>query len=193
MAITQKHIEAIKHYRLELLKKYYFYVLEMNYKWAECYTTNKCSANLKILKLVAEHSKQTKFLKKFIFKLCETIMDLWREHSDKYKLAWRELNMTLSANYLAEKLGKKHGDSKISKGLIILELLGLIEKTASVYQTHKKFLSANKYKFPILNKNIENIVAKAEGIKNFFQKPLNEVTWQKLLDNNLFVSSERKK
>gem|GEM_PF-2928779 len=29
---TQRHIEAIKNYRLELLKKYYPDVLEMNYK-----------------------------------------------------------------------------------------------------------------------------------------------------------------
>ena len=29
---TQKHIGAIKHYRLELLKKYYSDVLEMNYQ-----------------------------------------------------------------------------------------------------------------------------------------------------------------
>ena len=29
---TQKHIDTIRHYRLELLKKYYSDVLEMNYE-----------------------------------------------------------------------------------------------------------------------------------------------------------------
>ena len=84
------------------------------------------SDNLKILKTVSKHSKQTKYLGKFVFKLYETIMNLWKEHSEKYNLAWRDLHKTLSVNYLSKRLGKKQGDSKISKGLMILESLGLI-------------------------------------------------------------------
>lgn len=143
---------------------------------------NARAINLKILKVVSEHSKKTKYLKKFIFKLYETIMDLWKEHSDKYNLAWRELHRTLSVNYLAEKLGKKRGDSQISKGLIILEALGLIEKVESNFKINENLPSANEYKFPILTQeNINIIISRAEQIKHIFKNPLRTVTREKMI------------
>lgn len=75
--------------------------------------------NIEILSKTANHSKKTKYLKKFIMKLYEELMQIWEEHSEKYKLAWREMHKTVSVNYLADKMGRKKGDSKISEGVFI--------------------------------------------------------------------------
>lgn len=137
--------------------------------------------NIEILSKTANHSKNTKYLKKFVMKLYEELMQIWEEHSEKYKLAWREMHKTVSVNYLADKMGRKKGDSKISKGLLILESIGVIERAEGKYQIHENIPTANEYRFCILREeNISELTAGAEMIKANFNKPLNEVTRKKL-------------
>ena len=102
-------------------------------------------------------------------------MLLWKEHSDKNNLPWRKINRTLAVNFLADILKKKQNDSKISKGLMILEAIGLLMKVESHYNF------ANEYLFPILTDDMKkDIIAKAECIRYNFNKPMNEVTRDKL-------------
>ena len=149
--------------------------------------------NIEILRETANHSKNTKYLKKFVMKLYEELMRIWEEHSEKYKLAWREMHKTVSVNYLADKMGMKKDDSKISKGLLILETLGVIERVEGKYQIHENIQAANEYHFCILREeNISELTAKAEMIKKNFNKPMNEITRKKLeeiekVDGNNYV------
>lgn len=133
--------------------------------------------NVEILEKVSRYSKQTKYLGKFVIELYKKLMELWEEHSEKKKLPWREVHRTLSVNFLAEKLGKAKKDSTISKGLLILEGIGLIKKIEGQYQKNEHFTIANEYQFSVLEEqDLEKIVSQAEEIKRRYNKPLNEVT-----------------
>ena len=119
-------------------------------------------------------------------------MELWKEHSEKHNLPWRKVHRTLSADYLAEKLGKKKRDSTISKGLLIMEAIGLIKRYESKYQKNNKLNKANEYQFSILKENdLGSITKKAEEIKRRYNKPLNEATRKGLEELGLLQKSRR--
>lgn len=133
--------------------------------------------NIEILKRISKHSKKTKYMSGFITKLYEKIMELWKAHSDKNNLPWKKVHMTLSVDFLAQRLGKKKRDSTISKGLLILEFTGLIKRVEGHYKKNKNLAIANEYEFPILKESdIEEIIEKIERIRDMYKKPINEVT-----------------
>lgn len=83
--------------------------------------------------------------------------------------------MTLSTDYLAERLGKKKRDSTISKGLLILETIGLIKKHDGKYCKNNNLKAANEYQFPILMEgDLTGIIKKVEKIREVYKKPMNE-------------------
>ena len=92
--------------------------------------------NIEILNKISKHSKKTRYMSRFITKLYEKIMELWAAHSDKNNLPWEKVHMTLSVDFLAQRLGKKKRDSTISKGLLILEFTGLIKRVKGQYKNY---------------------------------------------------------
>ena len=133
--------------------------------------------NIEIFDKVIKSSKKTKYLGGFVKRLYEKLMELWKEHSEKYNLPWRKLHMTLSTDYLAERLGKKKRDSTISKGLLILETIGLIKKHDGKYRKNNYLNAANEYQFSILTEDdLTTVIKKVEKIRELYKKPLNEVT-----------------
>ena len=134
-------------------------------------------SNIKIFDKVVMSSKKTKYLGGFVKRLYEKLMELWKEHSEKYNLPWRKLRMTLSTDYLAERLNKKKRDSTISKGLLILETIGLIKKHDGKYRKNNYLNAANEYQFSILTKDdLTTVIKKVEKIRELYKKPMNEVT-----------------
>ena len=137
--------------------------------------------NIEIFDKVIKSSKKTKYLGGFVKRLYEKLMELWKEHSEKYNLPWRKLRMTLSTDYLAERLGKKKRDSTISKGLLILETIGLIKKHDGKYRKNNNLNAANEYQFSILTEDdLTTVIKKVEKIRELYKKPLNEVTRKRL-------------
>ena len=137
--------------------------------------------NIEIFDKVIKSSKKTKYLGGFVKRLYEKLMELWKEHSEKYNLPWRKLRMTLSTDYLAERLGKKKRDSTISKGLLILETIGLIKKHDGKYRKNNNLNTANEYQFSILTEDdLMTVIKKVEKIRELYKKPLNEVTRKRL-------------
>ena len=133
--------------------------------------------NIMLLSRVVIYSKRTKYLGGFVKRLYEELMELWKEHSEKYNLPWRKVHMTLSTDYLAERLGKKKRDSTISKGLLILETIGLIKKHDGKYCKNNNLKAANEYQFLILMEgDLTGIIKKVEKIREVYKKPMNEVT-----------------
>ena len=133
--------------------------------------------NIMLLSKVVKYSKRTKYLSGFVKRLYEELMELWKEHSEKYNLPWRKVHMTLSTDYLAERLGKKKRDSTISKGLLILETIGLIKKHDGKYYKNNNLKAANEYQFSILMEgDLTDIIKKVEKIREVYKKPMNEVT-----------------
>ncbi len=144
-------------------------------------------SNIEILDKVIMFSKKTKYLSGFVKRLYEKLMELWKEHSEKYNLPWRKLHMTLSTDYLAERLGKKKRDSTISKGLLILETIGLIKKHDGKYRKNNNLNAANEYHFPILTEDdLTTVIKKVETIRELYKKPLNEVTRKGLEEWDFF-------
>lgn len=135
------------------------------------------TGNVEIFDKAIMSSKKTKYLGGFVKRLYEKLMELWKEHSEKYNLPWRKLHMTLSTDYLAERLGKKKRDSTISKGLLILETIRLIKKHDEKYRKNNNLNAANEYHFPILTEDDLTVIIKTvKKIRDVYKKSLNEVT-----------------
>ena len=135
--------------------------------------------NLEKFKQIIHYSKHTKYLK-CASKLYEELMIVWKEHVYDNNIDWRNVNRTISAKWIGDRINTSR--STIQKELLLLEYVGLINRIDSIYRQSAAWKKdSNEYRFEIINEsNINEIIEKVEIIKRIMSKPLKEVTRHKL-------------
>ena len=148
--------------------------------------------NINTFKSIVAHSKKTKYLKAYT-DLYELIMDLWAEHVNEYNIPYMQAHRDLGAEWLSSKLaerGIKKDRRWITRGLMILRFIGVLTKIVG-NQNSKVSLpdtkqgvgdNVNRYTFPILKTNIDEIIKRAEIIRFTFDKPSIQVSEKKLTE-----------
>ena len=135
------------------------------------------SGNIQTFKKIIAADKFTHYLKA-ILPIYKLIMQLWKEQSDKYNTPYKTTYRDLSADFLKTYINKPK--SWITRAMLILEYLNIIDKIEGDYQSAPHLNKVNRYRFSIIQDREQQIIERAKLIKRTFNKPLNSVSREKL-------------